>query len=65
MRKLVYDCVNKYGIHEKSVTTLSLANAFKAEARGNRTIQRCVDIDSDRKSATAFGKHRKYGCQSR
>ena len=59
MRKLIYDCVNKYGICEKSVTTLALANDFKAEHHGNHVIQRCVEIDSDRKSAVAFGKHRK------
>lgn len=59
MRKLVYDCVNKYGICEKSVTTLALTNAFKAESHGNHVIQRCVEIDSARKPAVTFGKHRK------
>jgi len=59
MRKLVYDCINKYGICEKSVTTLALANAFKAALHGNHVIQKCVEMDSARKSAVAFGKHRK------
>lgn len=65
MRKLVYDCINKYGIHEKSVTTLALANAFKAEAYGNHVIQRCIDFNENSKAIIAFGKHRKEFMEAR